>query len=116
MAARMKMKIGPEEPERLVDQVAADDALEQPVERLDDPLHEVLRAAGDLRHPARRELREHDQADRDDPGDEHRVRHRKSKRVRDRQRTLRQAMFGHGRGNSTAHATDTRATTDRANP
>ena len=37
---------GPEEPERLLDQVRADDALEQPVETLDEPFQEVLRALG----------------------------------------------------------------------
>ena len=43
---------------------AADDALEQPVEAFDQPLEEVLRAAGHLRHPPRRDLREDDQAER----------------------------------------------------
>ena len=41
-----------EEPERLLHQVRADDALEQPVDAFDEPLEQVLRAARDLRHLA----------------------------------------------------------------
>ena len=45
-----------EEPERPLDQVGADDAFEQAVEALDQPLEKVLRPAGNLRHVPRREL------------------------------------------------------------
>ena len=67
-----------EEPERPLHQVRPDDAFEQVVEAFDQPLEKVLRAAGHLRHPARRELREDDEADGDDPRDDHRVGDRKT--------------------------------------
>ena len=112
------MKMVREEPERPLDQVRADDALEQVVEALDQPLEKVLRAAGHLRHAPRRELREDDQADRDDPGHDHRVGDREPERPGDLDRLLREAVL-HGlgqcevrrvggshawRGSSTVHA------------
>ena len=63
LAARMKMKTVPKNQNVRSHQVRADDALEQPVETFDQPLQQVLRPAGNLRHPPRRHLREDDQAD-----------------------------------------------------
>ena len=51
-AARMKMKIVREEPERPLDQMRADDAFEKAVEAFDEPLEKVLRAVGHLLHAA----------------------------------------------------------------
>ena len=73
----------------------ADDAFEQIVEALDHPLEKVLRPAGHLRHPARRDLSEDDEADGDDPRDHHRVGDRKAERSADFDRVLRQPVL-HG--------------------
>ena len=67
-----------EEPERPLHEMLADDAFEQTVETLDQPLEKVLRPAGHLRHPARRDLSEDDEADGDEPRDHHRVGDRKT--------------------------------------
>ena len=82
-----------EEPERALDQVRADDALEQAVDALDDPLQEVLRAARDLRHRLRRAAGEEDQPDRDDPRHDHRVGDRKSEGSRHLHGALREPVF-----------------------
>ena len=70
----------PKEPERLLHEVRADDALEQPVETFDQPFQQVLRARGDLGHAPRRHLREHDQAQRDDPRHDHGIGDREAER------------------------------------
>ena len=62
---------GGEEPEGFLDELMADDALEEVVKALDEPLDEVLRAVGDFLHVTGGELGEDDDADGDDPCDDH---------------------------------------------
>ena len=102
------MKIVREEPERPPDQVRTDDAFEEAVEALDEPLQEVLRAVRHLLHVPRRELREDDEADGDDPGDDHRVGDREAERPRDLDGPLRQVVFLALRGHRGAGAEDPR--------
>ena len=73
----------------------ADDAFEKAVEALDQPLEKVLCAAGNLLHPARRDLGKDNEAEGDDPRDHHRIRDRKAKWPGDFDRLLRETVF-HG--------------------
>ena len=82
------------EPERPLDQMPADDALEKPVQALHQPFQKILGAARHLGHLARRHLSKNDQAHRDDPRDDHGVGDRKAERARDLDGLLRQAVFG----------------------
>src|SRR5688572_392482 len=81
-----------EEPECSLDQVAAEDAFEQRVQTLHEPLDKVLRATRYLCHPSRGELSKDDQPETDDPRDEHGVRNRKAEGAGDLERLLRQAV------------------------
>ena len=91
------MKIVPKNQNVPLDEVRADDAFEQVVEALDQPLEKVLCAAGNLRHPARGDLGKDDEADGDDPRNHHRVRDRKTEGPGDFDSTLRKAVL-HGFG------------------
>ncbi len=84
---------GGKEPKRALDQVPADDALEQTEEAFHEPFQKVLRAAGNLRHASRCHLGEHDEAHGDDPRHDHGVRDRKAEGPRDLDGVLRQAVF-----------------------
>jgi hypothetical protein len=77
-----------EEPEGPLHEVRTNDAFEQVVEAFDHPLEKVLSAAGYLRHPARRDLSERDEADGDHPRNHHRVGDRKAEGSRDFHRAL----------------------------
>src|SRR6185436_15711086 len=81
-----------EEPERALDEMPADDALEEVRETLDQPFPEVLGAFGNARHVSRGELRENDQRDGDSPGDNHGVGDGKAKRAGDLDGGLWQAV------------------------
>ena len=70
------------------EQMAPEDALEKVVQRLQEPLEEVLRPARDGGHVPRRHLREDDERDRHDPGHHHGVRDREAERPRDFHRAL----------------------------
>ena len=91
-----------EEPERPPDQMRADDAFQEAVEALDQPLQKILRALRHLLHVPGRDLREDDEAQRDDPGDEHGVGDRETERPRDLQRFLREAVTLGGGGDRVA--------------
>src|SRR5438270_1278875 len=81
-----------EKPERLLNQVRANDALEEPGEALHEPFKEILRPARYPFHAPCRELREKNDPRGHYPGHHHGIRDRKSKRPRDLNRVLRNAM------------------------
>ena len=83
---------GGKEPERPLDQVPADDALEETVEAFHEPFQEVLRAARNLGHASRRQLGEHDEAEGDDPRHDHGIRDREAEGPPDLDGVLRQAV------------------------
>src|SRR5262249_59136557 len=78
-----------EEPERAPHQMRTDDALEKAVEAFDQPFQEVLASFGYLLHVARGELRKDNEADGNDPGDDHRIGDGEPEWARDLYRALR---------------------------
>ena len=84
---------GGKEPERPLDQMPADDALEEAVEAFHQPFQKVLGAAGNLGHASRRHLGEHDETHGDDPRHDHGIRDRKAEGPGDLDGVLRQAVF-----------------------
>ena len=77
---------GGEEPERFLHQVAPDDALEKIVETFHQPFPKILHTGRDRFDISRRDLREEDHRQRDNPGDKHRICNRKFPDLKKRRR------------------------------
>ena len=82
-----------EEPERPVNQVPANDAFQETVEGLDEEFQEILRSVGHFLHGPGGDLGKEDEADGDDPHEDHGVGDREPERAGDLDGLLRQAML-----------------------
>jgi hypothetical protein len=81
-----------EEPKGLLDQFGTHDALQQPVQALDQPLPKILRAIGHGPDLPRGIAGEQDQAEGDHPGHHHGIRHRQRPKLEQRHGGLGQAV------------------------
>src|ERR1700751_1216396 len=59
------------EPECLLRQMRAEDAGHERVKSVDEPFHEILRPEGNLLHLSSRDLRKHNETERNHPADDH---------------------------------------------
>ena len=80
------------EPERLPNQLRSEEAFEKAVQALNQPFQKILRPVGHLLHVPCRHLCEDDEAERHNPGDDHRIGDRETERPGDLQRFLREAV------------------------